>query len=80
VQSLVPYTRDLSNTRFKSYYGKSCMEAYGMNNINEPIGGIIYGNNLKTFNVGPHVGGNDPKYYQSHTTAINFSKRTKHNE
>jgi hypothetical protein len=56
------------------------MEAYGMNNTNEPIGGIIYGNNLKTFNVGPHVGGNDPKYYQSHTTAINFSKRTKHNE
>ena len=56
------------------------MEAYGRNNTNEPIGGIIYGNHLKTFNINPHSSSNDPKYYQTHNTAINFAKRTKLDE
>lgn len=70
----------MSNTRFRTLFGKECMEAYGRNNTNEPIGGIIYGNHLKTFNINPHASSNDPKYYQTHTTALNFAKRTKLDE
>lgn len=77
VNSLIPYTRDLPSSRLRTFYGKAPMEAYGKNNTNEPIGGIIYGNHMKSFNIGPHTSGNDPKYYQSHTTTINFAKRTK---
>ena len=63
VDSQKPYTRGMSDTRFRTLFGKECMEAYGRNNTNEPIGGIIYGNNLKTFNINPHASSNDPKYY-----------------
>lgn len=62
------------------YYGKAPMETYGRDNLNEPAGGIIYGNHMKTFNIMPHSNGQNPKYYQTHTTALNYGKRTKLNE
>ncbi len=77
IEELRPYTRGLSNTKFQDYFGKAAPECYGRANTNEPIGGIIYGNHLKTFNVNPHVYTNKPEYYQTHTTAINYGKRAK---
>ena len=56
------------------------MEAYGRANIKNAIGGIIYGNHQKTFNMNPHTRGNEPKYYQTHHTAINYGRRTKLND
>lgn len=53
---------------------------YGSSNTKEPIGGLVYGNNLRTFNVNPHDYQNNPKTYQSHTTALNFAARCKKNE
>lgn len=75
-----PYTRGLTNSKFQQYYGKAAPECYGRANTNEPIGGIIYGNHLKTFNVNPHAYTNQPENYQTHTTALNYGKRTRISE
>jgi hypothetical protein len=76
---LVPYSRTLTNSKFQQYFNKSAPEAYGNGNTNQPIGGTVYGSNLRSFNVNPHDYQNNPKYYQSHITALNFAKRTKRN-
>lgn len=75
-----PYTRSLTNTKYQDYFGKAALEAYGRANVKNAIGGIIYGNHQKTFNMNPHIRGNEPKHYQTHYTAINYGKRTKLNE
>ena len=79
IESQIPFTREFPNSKFQSYYGRAAVETYGRANTNEPIGGIIYGNHLKTFNINPHCYTNDQKYYQTHTTALNYGKRTKLN-
>lgn len=56
------------------------MEPYGRANINQPMGGVEYGNNLKTFNINPHIKSNNPTYYQTHQTSISFAKRAKLSE
>jgi hypothetical protein len=53
---------------------------YGAANTTQPVGGIVYGNNLRTFNVNPHDYQNNPINYQSYSTALNFAGRTKRNE
>ena len=63
IQGLVPLSRDLPDSTFQSYYNRSAMQGYGRNNTNEPIGGIMYGNHLKTFNVNPHVREGNPAEY-----------------
>lgn len=60
IEEVRPYTRSMSNTRFQEYFNKAAPECYGRANIREPIGGVIYGNHLKTFNLNPHVYGNKP--------------------
>jgi hypothetical protein len=51
------------------------MHNYGGANTNEIIGGVVYGNYMKTQNINPHTGGNHPRTYQSHSNALNFGKR-----
>ena len=80
IDELKPYTRSLTNSKYQEYFGKSAMEAYGRANTKNAIGGIIYGNHQKTFNLNPHSKGNEPKYYQTHHTAINYGRRTKLND
>lgn len=41
---------------------------------------MVYGNNLRSFNVNPHDYQNNPKTYQTHTTALNFAARCKKDE
>ena len=69
----------MTNTKYQDLFDKAALESYGRANTSNVIGGVHYGNNLKTFNMNPHLRGNDPKYYQTHHTAINYSKRTKLN-
>jgi len=69
----------MTNTKYQDLFDKAALESYGRGNTKNAIGGMHYGNNLKTFNMNPHIRGNEPKNYQTHQTAINYSKRTKLN-
>lgn len=69
----------MTNTKYQDLFDKAALESYGRANSKNAIGGVHYGNNLKTFNMNPHIRGNEPKHYQTHYTAINYSKRTKLN-
>jgi hypothetical protein len=77
---MVPYSRTLTDSKFQQFYQKSAPLAYGNANTNQLTGGVIYGNNLRTFNVNPHDYQNNPKYYQSYSTSLNFAHRTKRDE
>jgi hypothetical protein len=77
---MVPYSRTLTDSKFQQFYQKSAPLAYGAANTKQPIGGVVYGANLRSFNVNPHDYQNNPTNYQSHTTSLNFAFRTKRNE
>ena len=77
---MIPYSRTFTDSRFQHLYQKSAPMAYGNGNTNQPIGGVIYGTNLRSFNVNPHDYQNNPKTYQSHTTSLNFAHRMKRDE
>ena len=57
---MVPYSRTLPNSKFQNFYQRSALENYGSANTKEVIGGVIYGNNLRSFNVNPHDYQNNP--------------------
>lgn len=46
-------------------------------NTNSIESGIVYSNYLKTHNVQPHLGENNPKKYQTYHSALQFAKRAK---
>jgi hypothetical protein len=77
---MVPYSRNFTDSKFQQFYQKSAPLAYGYANTKQPTGGIIYGNHLRTFNVNPHDYQNNPKTYQSYTTALNFATRCKRDD
>lgn len=77
---MVPYSRNFTDSKFQHFYQKSAPIAYGNANTHQITGGVIYGNNLRTFNVNPHDYQNNPKTYQSYNTALNFGVRCKRDE
>jgi hypothetical protein len=67
----------LTDSKFQQLYRKAAPLAYGNANTSQPIGGVIYGNNLRSFNVNPHDYQNNPKTYQTYNTSLNFAHRMK---
>jgi hypothetical protein len=57
-------TRWLPNSGFQTYYGKPAFENYGFRNTNPSWGGLMYGSYLKSFNINPQRGANQPKFDQ----------------
>ncbi len=77
---MVPFSRNFTDSKFQQFYQKSAPVVYGGANTSQPVGGVIYGTNLRSFNVNPHDYQNNPKHYQSHTTALNFATRCKRDD
>ena len=73
-------TRWLSNTGFQKYFGKPAFENYGRGNTNPVWGGPMYGNYLKTHNINPQRGTNDPKYEQVFYSTQLASKKINYNK
>ena len=53
--------RLLPDSALTTYFGKPAFHAYGNGNINPVNAGISTGDNLKTHNINPHSGANQPK-------------------
>lgn len=53
--------RMLSDSSLTTYFGKPTFHAYGNANIHPTQGGILYGDYMKTHNINPHSGNNQPK-------------------
>lgn len=64
IKRLNETTRDLANSAFMTYFGKPPFENYGKGNVKPAVGGILYGDYLKTHNVNPHRGPSVPRYKQ----------------
>jgi len=50
----------MADSALTTYFGKPAFHAYGNSNINPAQGGLIYGDYLKTHNINPHSGDNNP--------------------
>ena len=62
-------TRWLPNSAFKTYFGKPIFANYGMGNVNPAYGGLMYGDYMKTHNIAPHEGSNNPQTQQVYEIA-----------
>ena len=52
----------LPNSALTTYFGKPAFHAYGNANTNPTNGGLSYGQYMKTHNINPHSGDNNPEY------------------
>jgi len=52
--------RLLSDSAITTYFGKPAFHAYGNANTHPTQGGLVYGDYLKTHNINPHSGTNEP--------------------
>jgi len=55
-------SRWLHDSSLTTYFGKPAFHSYGNGNTKPVVGGSVYGQFMKTFNVNPHAGGNKPEY------------------
>ena len=62
-------TRWLPNSAFKTYFGKPVFANYGQGNTNPAYGGLMYGDYMKTHNIAPHEGANNPQTQQVYEIA-----------
>lgn len=69
IKKLNQSTRWMPNSAFTTYFGKPAFENYGQGNIKPTYGGLMYGDYLKTHNIAPHEGQNNPEYSQVYGTA-----------
>jgi len=69
VKSFREQSRWLPNSAFQTYYGKAPFENYGRGNTNPVHGGPVYGQYMKTHNINPYRGGNNPQYKQVYDRA-----------
>jgi hypothetical protein len=53
--------RLLSDSALTTYFGKPAFHVYGNGNTNPVNAGISTGDHLKTHNINPHSGANQPK-------------------
>lgn len=63
------YTRDLPNSAFTTYYGKPAFESYGRCNSQA---------HMRSHNVMPHKGENNPKQQESYFGALYHGKKVNH--
>lgn len=62
--------RLLPDSALTTYFGKPAFHVYGNGNINPVNAGISTGDNLKTHNINPHSGANQPKTLQVYKRAL----------
>jgi hypothetical protein len=55
-------SRQLADSAYTTYFGKPAFHAYGNGNTKPTVGGINYGQYLKTHSINPHSGDNKPQY------------------
>lgn len=63
-------SRWLPDSAITTYFGKPAFHPYGNGNTNPAVGGTIYGQYMKSHNINPHSGGNQPEYKQVFKTAL----------
>ena len=63
-------SRQLADSAFTTYFGIPAFHAYGNGNTKPSVGGINYGQYLKTHNINPHSGDNKPQYTQVYAHAM----------
>ena len=69
IKKLHQTTRWLPNSAFKTYFGKPIFANYGQGNVNPAYGGLMYGDYMKTHNIAPHEGSNNPNTQQVYELA-----------
>lgn len=60
----------MPDSAITTYFGKPAFHAYGNGNTNPTVGGTVYGNYLRTHNVNPQSGDNQPEFKQVYQRAI----------
>lgn len=70
IDELKSTTRWLPDSAFTTYFGKPAFHAYGHGNTKPTVGGSVYGDYLKTHNVNPESGMNNPQYKQVYGRAV----------
>jgi hypothetical protein len=69
IKKLKQTTRWMANSSFKTYFGKPVFANYGQGNVNPAYGGLMYGDYMKTHNIAPHEGSNNPSTQQVYEIA-----------
>ena len=69
IKKLHQTTRWLPNSAFKTYFGKPIFANYGQANVNPAYGGLMYGDYMKSHNIAPHEGSNNPSTQQVYELA-----------
>lgn len=69
IKKLNQTTRWMANSSFKTYFGKPVFANYGQGNVNPTYGGLMYGDYMKTHNIAPHEGSNNPSTQQVYEIA-----------
>ena len=64
--------RLLPDSALTTYFGKPAWHAYGNGNTRPTNGGLMYGSYLKTHNINPHSGANQPDHIQVYQQAMNY--------
>ena len=62
--------RWMPDSAITTYFGKPVFHAYGNGNTDPIVGGTLYGDYMKTHNVNPHSGANQPEFKQVYSRAI----------
>jgi len=62
--------RLLADSSLTTYFGKPAFHSYGNGNTNPTNGGLLYGSYLKTHNINPHSGANNPDHIQLYSAAM----------
>jgi len=70
IQDLKLQGRQMPDSALTTYFGKPAFHAYGNGNTNPGQGGLMYGDYLKTHNINPHSGENQPDKVQCYTRTL----------
>lgn len=62
--------RLMSDSALTTFFGKPAFHAYGNSNVHPAQGGLVYGDYMKTHNINPHSGANEPKSVQVYKRAM----------
>ena len=62
IEAMKTVSKWLPDSAITTYFGKPAFHAYGNGNTKPTVGGSIYGDYLKTHNVNPQSGDNQPEY------------------
>ena len=60
----------MADSSITTYFGRPSWHCYGNGNVNPAQGGLVYGDYLKTHNINPHTGENEPENVQIYARAM----------